>query len=290
MVPNPDSEGPPEMSGSDGQSAPFCFLGEEPCAWRHATLSGFEIRGFSARSPTKSSDNEDSGLAISYGKSGLVLAVADGAGGLPAGRKASNTMITTLAEMLPEAAREETPMRIAIMSAIEEGNRRILEFSNGSATTLTVVGIDDHELRHYQVGDSIALLIGQRGKLKAQTMQHSPVGFAVEAGLLDEQEAMMHADRHYVSNFVGLATMRIDVGSLVPMAARDTIVIASDGLSDNLHLSEIIDIARHGPIEDCLEELGELSQLRMLNPQDDLPSKADDNTVLIARREQPRRS
>lgn len=276
------------MSGPVSKHLPMYFLGDDIHVEAAVTLSGFEVRGFSTRSPAKTSDNEDSGLALAYGDNGLVLAVADGAGGLPAGRKASNTMIETLIEMLPGAAKDETPMRIAIMSAIEEGNRRILDFSNGSATTLTVVGVDGHELRHYQVGDSIALLLGQRGKLKAQTMQHSPVGFAVEAGLLNEREAMMHADRHYVSNFIGLASMRIDVGSLVLMADRDTIVVASDGLSDNLHLPEIIDIARHGPIERCLEKLGEAARRRMMHPQANQPSKADDITVLIARREKKR--
>ncbi len=284
MVPEPYRQGPEAVTGSANEKLPFAFFGEQHYQRGTAEVSGFDVRGFSVRSPAKSTDNEDSGLVLPYGRDGLVLAVADGAGGLPAGRKASNTMIETLAELLPLAASRETPLRIAIISAIEEGNRRILEFSNGSATTLTVAGIENQQLRSFQVGDSVALLIGQRGKLKAQTIQHSPVGFAVEAGLLDEREAMLHADRHYVSNFVGMSSMRIDVGPPIPMAARDTIVVASDGLSDNLHLSEIIDIARHGPVADCLDELCEASQLRMLHPQEDQPSKADDMTILIARK------
>lgn len=268
---------------------PIVFLGDSEFTEHDARICGFEVRGFSARSPHKSTDNEDSGLIIAYGEDGLVMAVADGAGGLPAGRKASNTLIQTFADLLPQAASDATPMRVAIITAIEEGNRRIQEFSNGSATTLTVAGIEGDQIRHYQVGDSIACLIGQRGKLKTQTMQHSPVGFAVEAGLLDEQEAMTHADRHYVSNFVGIPSMRIDVSSLIPMAPRDTVLVASDGLSDNLHQSEIIEIARYGPLPECLEELGEASLARMTAPEENAPSKADDITVLIARRTRARR-
>ncbi len=277
------------MTADNGNPAVLGFFGDSEFVEGETTIDGFEICGFSARGPHKSSDNEDSGLVMPYGEDGIVLAVADGAGGLPAGRKASNTLLQTFVDLLPVAAAESTPMRVAIISAIEEGNRRIQEFSNGSATTLTVAGVQHGRLRHYQVGDSVAYLLGQRGRVKTQTVQHSPVGFAVEAGFLDEQEAMTHADRHYVSNFVGIASMRIDVSSEVSIAARDTILVASDGLSDNLHPSEIIDVARAGPLRNCLEELGEASLTRMTMPEPGAPSKADDITILLARRHTRRR-
>lgn len=289
LVPDPGETGTFQMTAGNGNPAVLRFFGESEFIEGETTIDGFEVCGFSARGPQKSSDNEDSGLVMPYGEDGMVLAVADGAGGLPAGRKASNTLLQAFIELLPVAAADSTPMRVAIISAIEEGNRRIQEFSNGSATTLTVAGIERGLLRHYQVGDSVAYLLGQRGKVKTQTVQHSPVGFAVEAGFLDEQEAMTHEDRHYVSNFVGIPSMRIDVSSEVNIAARDTILVASDGLSDNLHATEIIDIARAGRLRTCLEELGEASLSRMTMPEPDAPSKPDDITILLARRLSRRR-
>lgn len=273
------------MTTTNSMDSVLAFFGEQEFLQGITAINGFEVCGFSARGPHKDTDNEDSGLVMAYGDDGLVLAVADGAGGLPAGRKASNTLLQSFAETLPQALSDETPMRVAIISAIEEGNRRIQEFNNRSATTLTVVGIEGNQLRHYQIGDSVAIQVGQRGRLKTQTVQHSPVGFAVEAGFLNEEEAMTHEDRHFVSNFVGLPSMRIDVSSLIPMAARDTVIVASDGLSDNLHGSEIIDIARAGALQDCLEELGEASLARMTMPERGAPSKSDDITVLLARRQ-----
>ena len=91
---------------------------------------------------------------------------------------------------------------------------RRMEISNGS-------------VRPYHVGDSVILLVGQRGKIKLQTVSHSPVGYAVEAGVLDEVEAMHHQDRHVVSNFIGSPEMRIEVGAplrLAPAAAGAWIV------------------------------------------------------------------
>ncbi|MGI9590762.1 MAG: PP2C family protein-serine/threonine phosphatase, partial [Myxococcota bacterium] len=78
------------------------------------------------------------------------------------------------------------------------------------------------------------LLIGQRGRVKLQTVDHSPVGFAVEAGLLDADAALHHEDRHIISNFVGGADLRIEMGSGLHLAERDTLCLASDGLADNL--------------------------------------------------------
>ena len=78
------------------------------------------------------------------------------------------------------------------------------------------------------------LAIGQKGKIKLQTISHSPVGLAVESGHLDESEAMHHEQRHVVSNVVGDQTMRIEVGAKLMLAPRDTVLLSTDGLFDNL--------------------------------------------------------
>ncbi len=60
-------------------------------------------------------------------------------------------------------------------------------------------------LRPYHVGDSTNLLTGQRGKLEFAMISHSPTGYAMEAGVLGEEEALVHEDRHDVSNLLGAA-------------------------------------------------------------------------------------
>ena len=42
----------------------------------------------------------------------------------------------------------------------------------------------------------------------------------VEAGWLDEEEALHHEDRHIVSNMIGAPNMRIEIGSVVRLAAH----------------------------------------------------------------------
>lgn len=92
------------------------------------------------------------------------------------------------------------------------------------------------------------LVTGQKGKIKLHTISHSPVGYVVHAGLLDETEAMHHEDRHLVSNIIGSKDMHIEVGSTAELVPRDTLVMASDGLFDNLHLEEIAEYTKQGKL------------------------------------------
>ncbi|NIP97977.1 MAG: serine/threonine protein phosphatase, partial [Akkermansiaceae bacterium] len=125
---------------------------------------------------------------------------------------------------------------------------------------------------------SVILVVGQRGKLKLQTVSHSPVGLAVEAGLLDEDEALHHHERHLILNAVGFAEMRIELGAPLPLARHDTVLLARDGLTDNLTLDEIVAGIRKGPLGEAVAALTSLARQRMLAEQPGSPCKPDDLT------------
>jgi serine/threonine protein phosphatase PrpC len=212
--------------------------------------------------------------------------VADGAGGLPAGKRASLTAATSLLQSLQVAMQETMLLRTAILNGIEAANLAVQELGNGSATTLTVVTIEGLTARAYQIGDSEAMVVGQRGLIKMQTTAHSPTGFAVEAGFLDEREALHHEDRHLVSNFLGTTDMRIDVGTEVQLKPRDTVLLASDGLMDNVHGDEIIQRIRKGPLDEAVARLVSLANQRMAGASPGQPCKPDDLSVIVFRKPQ----
>ena len=116
-----------------------------------------------------------------------------------------------------------------------------------------------------------------------QTVSHSPVGFAIEYGLLDESEAMHHEERHLVSNVVGSDDMRIELGPPLKLARYDTVLLASDGLLDNLYTDEIVELIRKGPLPKSLASLVKVAQQRMENPIEGVPCKPDDMTVVALR-------
>ncbi len=251
---------------------------------RSAAAGGGEFVAYTCRAPDKGTENEDTVAVIPYGPGAAVMLVADGAGGLPAGKRASLTAAQSLAESLQRWMAETMLLRTAILDGIDAANAAVQALGNGSATTLTVVTVEGPIVRAYQIGDSEALVVGQRGLLKLQTMPHSPTGFAVEAGFLDEKQALHHEDRHLVSNFLGAPDMRIDVGAELRLRARDTIMLASDGLMDNVHLNEIIERIRKGPLDDAAERVIALARHRMTATSTAQPSKPDDLSLILFRK------
>lgn len=247
-------------------------------------VAGGSAVAYTSRDPEKETENEDTVAIIPYGPGAAVLVVADGAGGLPAGKRASLTVVQTLAASLQSAMDKTMLLRTAILNGIEAANAAVLGLANGSATTLTVITIEGLTARSYQVGDSEAIILGQRGVIKFQTTVHSPTGFAVEAGFLDERAALLHEERHLVSNFIGTADMRIDVGATVELSPRDTILLASDGLMDNVHLDEIIECVRKGSLSDAASSVAELAHRRMQAPCAGQPSKPDDLSLILFRK------
>jgi serine/threonine protein phosphatase PrpC len=238
---------------------------------------------FSMRCPGKETPNEDAVALIPTGKSRGVFAVADGLGGAPAGKQASYLAVQCLASAVTRAVRLGAEVRSGILDGFESANENVLALAIGAATTLTVAEFDGQRVRHYHVGDSMALLAGQRGKVKMRSIPHSLVGHAVEAGLLAETDAMYHEDRHVISNFIGSADMRIEIGSAIKIASRDTLVLASDGLSDNLHLPEIVECVRKGPLASVARKLASQVRERMKGEVEGEPSKPDDLTFVIFR-------
>ncbi len=238
---------------------------------------------YSAPSPRKDGFNEDAAALIHVDADSAVLVVADGLGGEPSGQQASNLTVEVLVNFIAKGVREEILLRTAILNGLETANRSVQDMGVGAATTAAVVEFQDGAVRPYHVGDSMILVVGQRGKIKHQTVSHSPVGFAIEAGLLDEQEAMFHRDRHVVSNVVGCPEMKIELGPSVKLAPRDTVLLASDGLFDNLHVEEIVERIRKGPLETAASLLIDDSRQRMSAREENQPSKPDDLTFVLFR-------
>ncbi len=277
---NPDRPRPPPPSVSQAQLVSQQEWGEPSVcdlADGHAVV-------FSARAPDKLSPNEDAAAVIPVDERCGVLVVADGLGGERAGHEASALAVRTLAEAVLGADADATRLRSAILDGIETANRMICEMGIGAATTIAVVEISDRHVRPYHVGDSMILQVGGLGKVKLQTVSHSPVAMAVESGLLDAAEAMHHDERHVVSNVVGSASMRIEIGPPLKIAPRDTVLLASDGLSDNLHLNEIVPTIRKGRQKESTERLVAAAINRMRHPIDGAPHKPDDLTVITYRR------
>lgn len=251
---------------------------------KHAAVGGGQFVADTRPSPDKETENEDTVAVIPYGPQSAVLMIADGAGGMPAGKRASLAAVRTLIDFLRASMQQTMLLRTAILDGIEAANQAVQDLAIGAATTLTIITIEGLTARAYQIGDSEAMVVGQRGVIKLQTPVHSPTGFAVEAGFLDERDALHHEERHLVSNLLGAADMRIDVGAEVELKSRDTVLVASDGLTDNVHIDEIIARIRKGPVDAAADAVIGLAGRRMRGTAVEQPSKPDDLSLILFRK------
>jgi serine/threonine protein phosphatase PrpC len=213
----------------------------------------------------------------------VLLMVADGCGGMAGGERASRIAVEALVAAVNSSGDVADTMRAAILDGIETGNKQVRAIGTGAATTLAAVEIQNQRLRSYHIGDSTVLLVGNRGKIKLQTRSHSPVAYGVEAGLIDEDEAIHHEDLHLVSNVVGTHDTHIEIGPARKLSPRDTLLLASDGLFDNLRLDEIVELIRKGPLRKAALQLAEKTQSRMQSPVSNEPSKPDDVAFILFR-------
>lgn len=238
---------------------------------------------YSTRDSNKVTANEDSLAIIPVNDSAAVLIIADGMGGLPAGEEASRSLVNHIIKSVNRLNNDEISIREAILDGIEAANKELLERKYGSGTTLVVAEIRNNILRIYHAGDSLAMLVGNRGKIKYSAIPHSPTGYALEAGMIDKSEAMLHAERHLISNYVGSQDMRVEIGPNLKIARRDTLILASDGLSDNLYDTEIAEICRKGDMLGNASKLAEECQRYMTHPVPDRSCHPDDLSFILYR-------
>ncbi len=271
-----------EQRWSGKEQAESLFCAEEHTESRIVSPVG-EVVVYSARAPGKESGNEDAAAVVYVKDVCTLLAVADGVGSLPSGAKAACVALETLCEVVRINRPDAESARTAILTAFDEANRAVMALGNGAATTLAIVEVRGSEVRTYHAGDSGVLIFGGRGKVRLQTIAHSPVGYALEAGLLDESAAMEHEDRHIVSNVVGDPQLHVGVSSPVELRPRDTIVVASDGLFDNLYQDEVIGFLRRGSLRKSVLAAVEESHVRMTVPVEGRPCKPDDLTLVAYR-------
>ena len=246
------------------------------------SVSDGEAVAFTRSSPEKITGNEDTAALVPLGGTSSVLIVADGVGGLPSGGQASTLAVQTIVNRITHLTDDQT-LRDAILDGIEAANQTVMNLGTGAATTLAVIEIHANTMRAYHAGDSLILLTGQRGKLKFQNVRHSPTGYAVESGFMDESDAIHHEERSLVFNVVGDTNMRIEICAPITIAPRDTLLVASDGLADNLYVEEIVDSIRTGPLQKAAEKLIGKSHERMRRDSGDGPSHPDDLTFILFR-------
>jgi PPM family protein phosphatase len=193
--------------------------------------------------------NEDSSL-----RGRTVLAVADGLGGHQAGEVASAIAIEAIAGLDGRQFASPEEGREALVAAILEGNRAILDKASrepdswGMGTTVTAAAlVSDRQVQLAHVGDSRAYLMREREGLRQVTNDQTIVGELVRQGRLTPQEAAHHPQRSVVTQAVGLdPDLEVDTPPPLELAPGDQLMLCSDGLTDAVEDARLAEILGAG--------------------------------------------
>jgi PPM family protein phosphatase len=171
-----------------------------------------------------------------------LFAIADGMGGAQAGEVASRLAAAAVRENGGDGAGEQR-----IYDLMQEANRRVYDrastdpHTSGMGTTMTVALVEDERVAFGHVGDSRAYLI-RDGHIEQLTEDHSLVNELMKSGKLSPQEAETHPQRSVITRALG-TDPDVDVDTFsVPAQTGDVFLLCSDGLTDMVEQSAILDL------------------------------------------------
>ena len=252
-----------------------CCLGPEPLR-----TSAGDVALLSRCHPERG-PNQDGVLVLDAGEAGVVLAVADGMGGHADGELAARLALESVADEVEQAVSSGDALLPAVRAGFERAGQAIAELGTGAGTTLVATLVRGARARSVHTGDSLGLVCDAEGILQHRTRDHSPSGYALAAGLISEEDALLRTDRNVVLSALGYPEPRIEEGPVLALGPGASVLLASDGLTDNLLTGEILDLLEEpGSSADAVAALDE----RARDAMDSELGKRDDLTLLLLRR------
>lgn len=220
----------------------------------------------------KRHENQDTYAFETFGAPDTVVAiVCDGMGGVTGGQLASSLAVTTFMERLHEMAhvdmtveqvREmESACIASANSAVYDRARENPDY-HGMGTTLVSAVVSPDMAVVCNVGDSRAYHIGAAG-IRRVTRDHSVVEDMIESGEITREQARTHPNRNLITRALGPDRYTSCDTFAVPLAAGDSLLLCSDGLTVTVEEDELLVIVRAEADGDAaLARLLELAKTR----------------------------
>ncbi|GAF93153.1 unnamed protein product, partial [marine sediment metagenome] len=149
-------------------------------------------------------DNQDLFFVKEFDDGSILLAVADGLGGMVGGKRAAEMAKESLNNFNPECQTVEAH----IEELMQEANRRIMETVEkepdleGMGTTMTAAWVRNGNVCWAHVGDS-RLYLFRGDELRQITEDDTMAGFLFSEGELTKEEARIHPGNKFVFQCIG---------------------------------------------------------------------------------------
>ena len=188
--------------------------------------------------------NEDRYIVRNLTDGSLLIAVADGMGGVPGGDRASSLAIGAF-----EAADDTVDMGEEMLCRmVMAAHRAVLTYVNknphmdGMGTTLTAATIRDGIVVWAHVGDS-RLYLFHNDELQQLTTDHRFITSMIKDGDISAEEASNHPLRNILDQCLGCSTIEPEVGN-IGIQADDILLLCSDGLYEDVSDTSIVTILK----------------------------------------------
>jgi PPM family protein phosphatase len=164
-----------------------------------------------------------------------VMVVADGMGGYQGGEVASQIIIETFSDLY-DNQNISFSFEEYCRAGLELARKKMLEKASaspeysGMGSTIAVACIQENWLLVMNVGDSRIYLV-HRGKMTQVSFDHSFVGEAVRAGIIQPEEAMTHPQKNQLTQSV--STRRSEIKPYFGksrFSRNDILLLCTDGL------------------------------------------------------------
>lgn len=216
------------------------------------------IKVFGATDPGKvRKENQDAFAYRIIAENTAYAIVCDGMGGEKAGDVASSTACQMISKFFQRDISDtisESSMKSILFSAVSAANAKVYSMSKenpgyeGMGTTLVLAAVQGGVMHVVNVGDSRIYL--SDGQTATQiTRDHTVVQNLIDRGEINEEQASIHPQRHYITRAVGVED-EIDIDyQVIDLEQGSQVLLCSDGLSSYLSLELL-----PGLLQRCLEE------------------------------------
>lgn len=207
--------------------------------------------------------NQDAYFTGKLNENVILAVVCDGMGGANAGNIASETATKLIADYVGKSYRNgmsDDDLEKLLKSAVVSANIEIYDMSLknseyfGMGTTTVAAVISESSAVICHVGDSRAYLVSDH-LITQLTRDHSVVQTLVESGKLTPEEAKVHPRKNVITRALGAEEDVVPDCVTEQLSNGDTVMICTDGLSNFVEASKMLDIFRNNDISRVAEAL-----------------------------------
>lgn len=180
--------------------------------------------------------------------------VCDGMGGVAGGNIASALAVKVISDKINASYREnmkDASIKNMLDSALTAANIEVYDFSEakpelrGMGTTVVCAIVRDNQAYIAHAGDSRAYVVN-KGDITQITTDHSMVQDLLSKGKITSEQAENHPNKNIITRAVGVdKSIKIDFAQ-VDLNDDDVLLLCTDGLSNYVSNSEILEIMSDG--------------------------------------------